>query len=544
MSRTASRLFPPLGAAALGALVALSGCSSSDPCEGRSGACVAVTVRGQAPPLDEIDSDVHVGATTLFGLSGTLTPPARLPVQYALRLPDSASGALLIVVHGLQSGSEVASGDASLVLPARGHARVTVTLSPLGGSDLAPTDAALDLRPRPTDLPARLDGLPGTVSLSPTGLTFPTTLVSATSAASFTLANNGSGAVTITQISLPAPFYLTTTSTCHVNDVIVPGGSCRLDTEFRPSARGPASALLTVIAGATLTSTVGGKAVAWVSETLTSVPALNTVFALSTSSVYAGGDNGLLYHRNASGWSVTNPSPGFSHVLGVWAASEADLYLVQSDAFVYHSTTSGASFTSDEPLVTGNPISGAFQSVSGLSSTAVFVSSTKGEVFTGSVGTWLPDRVADSTSITGLAPVATTMFCVGGAALYQRLGPGSWSATSGTSTPLGGVWGNALNNYYFVGTLGGCVNNNCGMMYHYTTSLQSQALSGAGLTAVWGLGSSEIYAVGPGGLILRSTGNDDWTAESSGTTNNLRALWGAGGEVWAVGAAGTILHRY
>jgi hypothetical protein len=64
------------------------------------------------------------------------------------------------------------------------------------------------------------------------------------------------------------------------------------------------------------------------------------------------------------------------------------------------------------------------------------------------------------------------------------------------------------------------------------------------LYGLWG-DSTAAYAVGQSGTILAHdlTGSA-WLPESSGTTVDLRAVWGQdGGPFVAVGAAGTILMR-
>lgn len=38
------------------------------------------------------------------------------------------------------------------------------------------------------------------------------------------------------------------------------------------------------------------------------------------------------------------------------------------------------------------------------------------------------------------------------------------------------------------------------------------------LTAVWGSGAHDVYAIGAGGTILHSTGAGDWTRQDAGTT--------------------------
>ncbi|MFO1437150.1 MAG: Calx-beta domain-containing protein [Verrucomicrobiaceae bacterium] len=61
------------------------------------------------------------------------------------------------------------------------------------------------------------------------------------------------------------------------------------------------------------------------------------------------------------------------------------------------------------------------------------------------------------------------------------------------------------------------------------------------LRAIWAANATNIWAVGDNGTILKSNGST-WTAQTSGTTQHLRAVWGTSAtSVWAVGDAGTIL---
>ncbi|MCX5990868.1 MAG: PKD domain-containing protein [Chloroflexi bacterium] len=69
------------------------------------------------------------------------------------------------------------------------------------------------------------------------------------------------------------------------------------------------------------------------------------------------------------------------------------------------------------------------------------------------------------------------------------------------------------------------------------------------LNAVWGSSASDVYAVGNGGTILHYNGTS-WSAQVSGTTNDLLGVWGyryslipmiTVEEVYAVGSNGTVL---
>jgi hypothetical protein len=68
------------------------------------------------------------------------------------------------------------------------------------------------------------------------------------------------------------------------------------------------------------------------------------------------------------------------------------------------------------------------------------------------------------------------------------------------------------------------------------------------LRAVWGTGT-DVWAVGDGGTILHNSGTG-WQKETSGTSDDLYSVWGSGPtDVWAVGGGmyeyggATVLHR-
>src|SRR5438309_2235982 len=88
------------------------------------------------------------------------------------------------------------------------------------------------------------------VTLSPTSLTFPTQLISSTSAGmNVTLTNTGNATLTISSISVTGTHsaeYAQTT-TCSTVTPLPAGGTCTISVTFRPTAIGARSANLNVI---------------------------------------------------------------------------------------------------------------------------------------------------------------------------------------------------------------------------------------------------------------------------------------------------------
>ncbi len=108
-----------------------------------------------------------------------------------------------------------------------------------------------------------------------------------------------------------------------------------------------------------------------------------------------------------------------------------------------------------------------------------------------------------------------------------------------------GVWGNGEDDVYVVGQPG--------LIYHFDgTAWERQACpTSVALTSVWGdPESGRIYVTGHGGVILRSTGDGNWSTMGTGTAQDLYDVGEfiqvkPGGEtryVLAVGNRGTILR--
>jgi trimeric autotransporter adhesin len=99
----------------------------------------------------------------------------------------------------------------------------------------------------------QLVGLSGTgtsnVSLSPATVTFSTTAVTATSAATkITLTNNTGASITLGNpaVSVTGPFVNATTTTCTADLVIASTGTCVINAEFKPTVVGFASGSISV----------------------------------------------------------------------------------------------------------------------------------------------------------------------------------------------------------------------------------------------------------------------------------------------------------
>lgn len=106
---------------------------------------------------------------------------------------------------------------------------------------------------------------------------------------------------------------------------------------------------------------------------------------------------------------------------------------------------------------------------------------------------------------------------------------------SGVTTTLRDVWGTDTSNIWAVG--------DGGVILKWNGSVWATQTSGttANLLRVWGADASNVWAVGSGGTIRKWDGST-WSAQTSGTTNILRSVHGSSASnVWAGGNSGTVL---
>jgi len=119
---------------------------------------------------------------------------------------------------------------------------------------------------------------------------------------------------------------------------------------------------------------------------------------------------------------------------------------------------------------------------------------------------------------------------------------------SGVAETLNGVWGSSSTNIFAVGYYG--------IILRYNGSTWSAMDSGTDkrLYGVWGSSSTNIFVVGTkdtydtisASTILNYDGNDDgiWSFMRNSRSEILRSIWGSSDKnIFAVGDDGTILHQ-
>jgi hypothetical protein len=106
-----------------------------------------------------------------------------------------------------------------------------------------------------------------------------------------------------------------------------------------------------------------------------------------------------------------------------------------------------------------------------------------------------------------------------------------------SSHNLQAIWGSGTSAIWAVGDSGAIV--------HYDGRAWSQSASSPttlSLHGVWGTAAHDVWAVGDSGVIVHFDGSG-WSRGVTLTTRTLHAVWGdPSGDVWAVGDTGTVLH--
>ena len=264
---------------------------------------------------------------------------------------------------------------------------------------------------------------------------------------------------------------------------------------------------------------------------------LYTAIGGTPGGVFAVGDSTIL-HWGGSEWS---PTASIGKPTAAWASGPDDAYTVSRyEATINH--WDGSSWSAAGP-----PAEGWFDAVWGSGPNDVFVAGSAGGVLHWDGRLWSPMLSGTNQEILSLwGDAPDDVFAVGAndptqGALVHWDGA-AWSAlwSQQYDAFVNAVWAEDRKHAFVVG--GGSQS----LIYRWDgTALNPMDTTDLGpgpLTAVWGSGPIDVFAVGNGGLIAHWNGGAKWTAMPSGTTQNLHAVAGSGpGDVF-VGGDGVLLH--
>jgi hypothetical protein len=269
-------------------------------------------VRGLVNSTDAADMAAYIAnpaAATVPAISASATSLAFGPSQVAstnsasvpaaVTLTNTGAGTLTITAinkSGTNANDFTATGTcvgASVTVAPGASCTLSATFTPsatgtrtatLTVASNAPSNPAISLSGTGSAVPVP------SVSLSRGSVTFATQTVGTTSGAqAVTLTNNGTGALTITQVATTPNPEFSSTSTCV--GTINPGASCTISVTFAPTAAGTRSGSLSITsnaAGSPSTVALSGMSVLTASPICT-VQSNSVAFPMTTVGVMSSG---------------------------------------------------------------------------------------------------------------------------------------------------------------------------------------------------------------------------------------------------------------
>ncbi|HTS89496.1 MAG TPA: hypothetical protein VMG41_13470 [Gemmatimonadales bacterium] len=276
---------------------------------------------------------------------------------------------------------------------------------------------------------------------------------------------------------------------------------------------------------------------------------LNAVSAVSSTSAIAVGSGGVALQWNGTTWKSLTTGTA-SSLRGVWCASATSCFAVgDAGLFMNWNGTSWSALTTE-------PYSDTLYAVWGTSATDIYVAGQKGALIHWNGSGWTDTGISSDRTLRGIwGSSATDVYVVGDADTTNGMPNGAIWHGSGTTTSnwskqstlpvtvnLQAVGGTGSTNVFAVGPAGVVLQNTSGGTSW--TNITSTVVAGASLTSVAGSGT-DVFLGGLGGTLKSSTNSGvNWTGTSGSTGgNNLNWVWGsASNDVYAVGDAGTILH--
>ena len=267
--------------------------------------------------------------------------------------------------------------------------------------------------------------------------------------------------------------------------------------------------------------------------------ALRAISGSSESDVWAVGDNGTIVHYDGQRWHAV-PSGVSERLTGVWAPSRSEAWI---------SGTSGALLRWDGKAwgPAGQPAAITYaHAVTGWvddrgaapQSTVWFTDGTS--PIRVQAGQWqremLPQDTFTFASVWSDAHGA--LWAVGSGGGLSRLVGSEWqSFGTGSSNRFVGVHGDPQGNIWAVSEQAEIIR-----VDPKGVAMAFESAADKGLTSVHAFGTSDAWAVGLAGTLVRFDGAK-WAPHPSGTDYDLLAVWGASpSDVWLVGDRGTIVH--
>jgi len=293
------------------------------------------------------------------------------------------------------------------------------------------------------------------------------------------------------------------------------------------------------------------------SSRVTTTP-LSSVWTRSPDEVYAVGGDGLVLRRSGppdtGSWApvaVGKTASTLNAVSGHAAdsGSVADVYAVGADGTILHQSAAGSGWTVEGVALTTAELTSVW-----VGSDSVWVVGRGGRIGKKLQGSWSLE------SGPGGVPVTQDLFAVWGTGqgtaqvtyaggdlgLILRRSAGTWSqeASGVTDQAIVALFGAGEDDLYAFGSKGAALHRVGGQWQQ--VPVREFVFMSRGVAGTVVPGSTEIYAVGTKGVVLRaSNGPNSWLPEPSLTQLPFSSISAASAtDIIAVGANGLILHKY
>ena len=268
---------------------------------------------------------------------------------------------------------------------------------------------------------------------------------------------------------------------------------------------------------------------------------LTSVWGSSASDVWAVGSGGTVVRYDGTTWRAV--ATGISETLhAVWGTGPGDVWAVSSFRVLLHSTGMQggvATFTKVPSVVSPGSSGGRAHAVWGTTTNDVIVGGELFEQFDPDLGDIVSGNHLQRTAggPDGGAPSWTIL----------QGQDGAW-----TRATIRAIWGRSASDVWMSADNSGELSWQRGMLLHRGApdggkiapwvAVDSQ--SAHVLESVWGSAAGDVWAVGAQGTIRHfSPGAARWSITPSLTNADLHGVWGSSpSDVWAVGDDGVILH--
>jgi photosystem II stability/assembly factor-like uncharacterized protein len=234
--------------------------------------------------------------------------------------------------------------------------------------------------------------------------------------------------------------------------------------EFAAAPVGPGEVFVSTDSGITFHTSDGGTT--WQIQNLPTTLPQASMWGFSPTEVYSVGRGDTILHTtNGIGWDLSATSSG-QDLNAIWASSRNDIFIAGTGGTIYHSSNDGS--------------------------------------------TWALQSTGTTTDLFGLwGSGPSDVFAVGDAQVVLHYDGSSWTQVRGPQPQAGmqfpaffSVWASGPNDVWTCG-----IDNMLGgVIYHSSDGGQTweqNSYKGGQVNALWGFSSALVYAVGPGGLILK-----------------------------------------